>query len=125
MAKQAANPEDPNPPTSAEKEKLCGHVDQHSFGPDGKFDHPKCTLESGHTGDHQGLHKMQQIKNRTYDEKGRVIETEYEIVEVVAFWGDAAGTPASKIKKGKMPSRNKRGDLESAIMALATSQETE
>lgn len=115
----------PKPPEVAQeaevvkKPAVCGHVDMHSFGPDGKHDHPACVLPAGHTGDHYAKHQQKVERERFYErETGKLLKIEYDTLEVDAWWGDAAGVPASEIKVGKMPSRNQKSDLLQEIQNL-------
>src|SRR3990167_7257259 len=75
---------------------LCGHVNKHYYGLNGKLEDLTCTLEGGHTGDHSALHRRK-VGTPVTDEKGRVISTTYEEVETLGAWNDAAGTPAANI----------------------------
>lgn len=77
---------------------VCGHVNEHSLGIDGKPDKPKCDLPSGHNGSHSGVHKQ----NIPYEEAEfingieRVIKR-VRVEDVRSEWGDMAGIPADKI----------------------------
>lgn len=99
--------------------KLCGHVNMHSLGVDGKLDFPTCTLDNGHSGDHYGKHRMQVEGGREYDRiYGKLIDIKYTVVEGDVWWNDAAGIPVEKIQIGQMPSRNKKSELLRAVEDL-------
>jgi hypothetical protein len=98
---------------------LCGHVDMHSFGPDGKPDHPACELEPGHAGDHSAKHQQKVERERFYErETGKLLKIEYDVIETEIHWSDAAGVPAKDITPGKLPSRNKKSELMQTIEQL-------
>jgi hypothetical protein len=112
---EAPAPEEPKKARLA----TCGHVDMHSFGPDGKHDHPACVLPAGHTGDHYAKHQQKVERERFYErETGKLLKIEYDTLEVDAWWGDAAGVPTNEIQVGKMPSRNQKSDLLQEIQKL-------
>lgn len=97
---------------------VCGHINRHSFGPDNKHDYPTCDLEPGHTGDHHGVHKSMQERERFYKQTGELLKVEYDIVDRDAWWTDMAGTPAEDLKPEKLPSRNKKTEILQAIEQL-------
>lgn len=85
----------------------CGHVNLHSYGPDGKPDNLECTLDAGHSGPHSAPHyeiaysmsgslgegEADAFVPKT-DEQGRV----YLEGSPVRHWEDMAGIPAKDIQ---------------------------
>ena len=99
--------------------ELCGHVDQHSFGPDNKPDRPTCDLPAGHTGDHHALHKQKVEIDRIYErETGKLLKIEYEVVDLDAYWNDAASVPAKDVKIEKLPNRSKKSEIMQMVEQL-------
>ena len=72
------------------EEELCGHINRHSYGPDGKLDNLKCTLPKGHPGNHRALHE----EYRSYN---AMVETTPK-PDNWREWTDDAGIPADQIK---------------------------
>jgi hypothetical protein len=98
---------------------LCGHVNMHSFGPDGTLDQPVCDLPKEHQGDHHGKHQQKVERERFYErETGKLLKIEYDIEEKEIWWNNAAGTPAKDITPGPLPSRNKKSEILQAVEQL-------
>jgi hypothetical protein len=86
---------------------ICGHVNRHSFGVDGKPDNLQCTLPKGH----DGLHSAQHYEGGTQlsgmlsadDLEAFVWNEETERYEgiILRHWNDMAGIPAKDIKPAK------------------------
>ncbi len=80
----------------------CGHVNKQSFDINGKLKDVLCELPAGHAGDHSA--KVKTLIKNPYQTKNPEVEykwvegAEYEIREVVTFWSDAGGRPASQIQ---------------------------
>lgn len=73
----------------APQKAICGHVNRHSFGVDGKPDNPTCFLEAGHTPPHKGKHLR---RNYRYDRVGKKFVSVFVgDVEEIAEWHDGAG----------------------------------
>lgn len=85
-----------------QKAATCGHINKQAFNTDGLLEDLACTLPAGHEGDHSA--KTQTLQKNPYLTKNPRAEykwadgVEYEVREVTAFWSDAAGVPAEKIK---------------------------
>jgi hypothetical protein len=76
--------------------EVCGHINRHSYGTDGKFDNLSCVLEKGHLGEHSAPHVEERITHMR--EKSGKITGEIRTKETVnAYWGDMAGTPVNQI----------------------------
>ena len=89
-----------------EKEKVCGHINRHSYGVDGKLDNLACVLPTGHRGDHSAPHVEESITHMR-EKTGRITGEIRDKKTVTAFWGDMAGTPVDQIpvpKEIKPPS---------------------
>ena len=81
----------------AESAPVCGHINRHSRGPDGKPDNLSCTLAPGHKGDHGAIHE----EYRFYGE-GMPRETEPK-PNNWRFWLEIAGTPPEEIVPDRIP----------------------
>lgn len=84
---------------------ICGHINRHSYGADGKLDNLKCTLEKGHDGLHQAEHYEVATQLSASYEGGEFRSTivdgkEVYEATVVRQWSDAAGIPAKEISPG-------------------------
>ncbi len=54
--------------TKTAKKEVCGHINKHSFGVDGKPDNPVCFLKPGHDGLHRGKHFRRTFR---YEKSGK------------------------------------------------------
>lgn len=89
----------PKKDASEVKEPLCGHVNKQHYGTKGKLEDLACTLPAGHAGNHSSPYKRL-VGTPVTDEKGRVIKQNYEEVDDVSWWSDAAGAPAEQVHIG-------------------------
>lgn len=83
--------------------KLCGHINRHSIGADGKPDNLACTLPEGHVGLHQAPHYeiATQISGMLdADESMQFTQRTDGLLEgtIMRSWNDQAGIPADQIK---------------------------
>jgi len=82
--------------------ELCGHINRHSLGLDGKPDNLACTLPKGHTGNHSAEHYevATQVSGMLEDvqsmEFNQLPDGKMEIT-TLREWGDMAGIPAKDI----------------------------
>jgi hypothetical protein len=101
------------------KKELCGHINRHSTGTDGKLDNVKCDLEKGHSGNHSGVHKELE---KTVDTKvingEEVTTTRYDEVDTRRGWNDMAGTPVSEIPVPPEPKQPTMLELEKRVKEL-------
>jgi hypothetical protein len=93
------------------KPLLCGHINKHHRGINGRLEDLACTLPDGHDGDHQaeydclrpfdGSYEHAQLPRVAMSQKiinNALVPSEYVKVKETAFWSDAAGVPAAQIK---------------------------
>jgi hypothetical protein len=80
---------------------VCGHINKQHYNTKGKLEDLPCTLTKGHEGDHSAEY-VKLVGEAVSDEKGRVVKVNYSEEQAVAYWGNAAGTPASKIQAGEI-----------------------
>jgi hypothetical protein len=86
-------------PKTVVKPTVCGHVNKHSLGPDGKPDNLSCTLDPGHSGPHAAEHYEVHYFKAEHRKGGRVLrpKRDYE-GPVLRHWADEAGTPPDQIE---------------------------
>ncbi len=87
---------------------LCGHVNKHSYGEDGKLDYLSCTLPPGHAGDNTADH-LEAAKELHPDMTAAQMKRFEEVIDpktgeptyrgmVERSWGEMAGIPVEEIK---------------------------
>lgn len=96
---QAQVPPKSEPVKDEPQDNLCGHINRHSYGADGKLDNLSCTLPKGHDGLHSALHYERKFGQPYRDEVNpRIIRNDVmEEGEYLVDWRNEAGTPANEI----------------------------
>lgn len=87
---------------------LCGHINRHSYGVDGKPDELSCDLPLGHEGNHGAWHYEEgtQLSSMLTDDESQKFEVKYMDDDgkplyagtIRREWNDMAGIPANEIK---------------------------
>jgi hypothetical protein len=89
-------------PIKEPEPQVCGHVNRHSYGTDGKLQPLSCDLAPKHEGDHHARHIRNVKDEPETDAKGRVVKQTYHTEEAETWWKDAAGKPAHLIPEGEI-----------------------
>lgn len=97
---QAQVPPKSEPVKDEPQDNLCGHINRHSYGADGKLDNLSCTRAKGHDGDHGAMHYEVHHAPPYRDEfNSRIVKSEVMAEgEQWTAWLDIAGTPVGEIK---------------------------
>jgi hypothetical protein len=93
---------------------VCGHINRHSLGPNGKPDNLSCTMKPGHSGPHSAMHYEKNYFPAEHKKGGEIMEPKLDYEgEIIRHWADQAGTPADKIEPDtrKLDSMAKLGKL--------------
>jgi len=101
----------------AEAADVCGHINRHSKGIDGKLNYLSCDLEPEHEGFHSAIHYTRRLgmSYRDEDNQRKVIrDIEFEGEERVT-WTDMAGTPVEDIQQDLASIRKDQPFMEKSI----------
>lgn len=91
-------------PEEPEAVELCGHINRHSNGVDGKPDNLACEKPLGHSGNHGAMHE----ELRSFGEGGGTEPKGFTWRE----WLDIAGTPVDQIKPDPSSIRSRRKEAD-------------
>lgn len=85
--------------------ELCGHINRHSYGVNGKLDNLSCEKEKGHEGNHGAWHFERHYGPALQDDiNPRIYHPQLSWEgDRWTEWNDDAGTPVELIKPKPLP----------------------